>query len=417
VDKKLANLAITGPQFVTRSGTSYSHRRAKLRSDNPSDDGESRDGWFLVHSILEYMPPWEAFVHPQAGVYQDFYMVRWAAPHDNADFSKVENGCSGVLGATWEPDECLPDELDQLRVAAKQQWVEKQKARELQELKKNEKIIEAEARAKRAAAEEEREHRAKVQKTRLFNPLQSENLYEDLLSPSTRHCWSKFPEEVDSEKEIKSGWPRSAKEYPAGYGPADPPGFCGVGCDCMEDWHLGLRSVDTRKSWIATQSASVAAAQCIQNFSLQQEFVVRRGLVSGNHYLESRLEQPHDNLRAPNADLSRTIMSMLREAAQRIPLRAMQNEEHGEAVIRNLSVAFIEEKRPPYWPLSYLVKDGPPWLGFDAPTGNIVLAETVSDEEVAEVNVTLQHMNDESNSMICAIKLLEKDVVCQAGEM
>ena len=42
----------------------------------------------------------------------------------------MENGCGETVGATWEPDECLPAGLDPLRVAAKRTWIRARREKE-----------------------------------------------------------------------------------------------------------------------------------------------------------------------------------------------------------------------------------------------------------------------------------------------
>ena len=81
----------------------------------------------------------------------------WAPPHMMESYAETPQGCEEHPHATWEPDECLPDDLDVapariegyhfanfflpgqgahgrtgqvLRKAAKKRWVEAQKQRE-----------------------------------------------------------------------------------------------------------------------------------------------------------------------------------------------------------------------------------------------------------------------------------------------
>ncbi|CAK0829904.1 unnamed protein product [Prorocentrum cordatum] len=57
-------------------------------------------------------------------------MVKWAAPYSAVDYASTEVGCPGAPGCTWEPDECLPVQLDGLRLAAKRAWLREQLRRE-----------------------------------------------------------------------------------------------------------------------------------------------------------------------------------------------------------------------------------------------------------------------------------------------
>lgn len=61
--------------------------------------------------------------------------MHWGAPYSEVDYSGVENGCPGVIGATWEPDECLPQHLDRFRIAAKKTYVVRQ--RKLEQLQQS----------------------------------------------------------------------------------------------------------------------------------------------------------------------------------------------------------------------------------------------------------------------------------------
>lgn len=124
VEKKLMSVAVTCPIFVDDKGKKFHHRRPiSENSEDLLEEGPDRMRFFKVSKIDAYLPPWEAFVHPKCGLYQDFYRVRWAPPYSEIDYSGWENGCQGVLGATWEPDECLPSCFDALRLAAKKNYL------------------------------------------------------------------------------------------------------------------------------------------------------------------------------------------------------------------------------------------------------------------------------------------------------
>lgn len=131
MDRALVTTAVTGSRFVDSEGKEHAYRRFNLRADDAKlVDGEEGEGMFKVEKISGYMPPWEAFCHKRCGLYQDFYQVRWAYPFSEVDYGKVENGCSGQRGATWEPDECLPSGLDPIRLAAKRIWINKRREME-----------------------------------------------------------------------------------------------------------------------------------------------------------------------------------------------------------------------------------------------------------------------------------------------
>merc|ERR1712187_813161 len=115
----------------------WEYRREDLTADGINlVEGENLPGAFDVKEIVEYLPPWEAFCHEKCGFYQDFYLVKWKYPYSEVDYSKTENGCTWMIGATWEPDECLPAHLDALRYAAKKAWVMKHRDELLRERRK-----------------------------------------------------------------------------------------------------------------------------------------------------------------------------------------------------------------------------------------------------------------------------------------
>jgi len=43
---------------------------------------------------------------------QEFYLIQWAGPQVMESYADTPQGCEEHPDATWEPDECLPDELD-----------------------------------------------------------------------------------------------------------------------------------------------------------------------------------------------------------------------------------------------------------------------------------------------------------------
>jgi len=111
----------TGPGYGDQ-GTCW-RRLVNKAKDDVSKVGPGGE-FFNMLGVAGYLPPWEAFCHRKCGFYQDFYLVRWDSPYSEEDYSLVENGCGDLPGATWEPDECLPAELNDLRIQAKRAWVE-----------------------------------------------------------------------------------------------------------------------------------------------------------------------------------------------------------------------------------------------------------------------------------------------------
>jgi len=129
--RALLDIAATGPKSVDLEGKEWSYRR-DLRSDAPQVLAEGKDerGLWRVREVSDYMPPWVAFCHPKCGLYQDYYLIRWAPPFSDVDYGETETGWEDGAGATWEPDECLPLCCDGLRLAAKRRWLATQLKRE-----------------------------------------------------------------------------------------------------------------------------------------------------------------------------------------------------------------------------------------------------------------------------------------------
>uniref|UniRef100_A0A7S0AWT3 Uncharacterized protein n=1 Tax=Pyrodinium bahamense TaxID=73915 RepID=A0A7S0AWT3_9DINO len=387
VQKQLMGFACTGPQFCGASGETAGHRRQLQNKGQPAE-GEVTEGWYGVQALAEYLPPWEAFLHPKCGIYQDFYMVQWAPPHNKTDYGYMEHGSETLCGATWEPDECLPDDLDTLRVAVKRRWTEQQREREQrdrEQLEKEKRERDAKAReAEEDKANEEAERTAKA--PRMFNPLRLE-LIKDLVSPEVNHVVYNLLKSTE-DAEIKKGWPKSRSEYPPGFGPADPPGCCGVSCDCMEDWHLGRHALDAGRPWIDSQPRNAACEVAMLAFMNQQEHVTRRGQFSGLHYLEANTDRHKREDVAQvafAAGLAKLARSVLRDAAQRVPLEALEADRASQGrLIHRLAMGFSnDEVHPeaggPFMPLQYQVTTGPSWLHVDAGSGSVVLREDSPD--------------------------------------
>lgn len=127
VRDRLLDVAVTGPKFVDHRGKTHNYRRRRMGKVAPKKvehASELSGELHAVDELVHYKPPWEAVVHEKCGLYQDYYLVRWASPHNKADYSDEVLGGSNFPGCTWEPDECIPDDLDTERVKAKQRWVE-----------------------------------------------------------------------------------------------------------------------------------------------------------------------------------------------------------------------------------------------------------------------------------------------------
>eukprot|EP00913_Durusdinium_trenchii_P016509 g15516.t1 len=113
VEQRLLNEAVTGSKFIDLQGVQHNFRRRGLL------EKEKEIPEFLLNA--------------------DFYLVLWDTPYERVDYAKEPNGC-GLPGATWEPDECLPPHLDELRLREKRSWIQRKRAEaEAPELRNGEK--------------------------------------------------------------------------------------------------------------------------------------------------------------------------------------------------------------------------------------------------------------------------------------
>lgn len=392
---KLPNIAVTGPQFFGATGSAVSHRRQIQSRGPPAAESEVSEGWYSVQGLADYLPPWEAFLHPKCGVYQDFYMVQWGPPHNKTDFSHSEHGSETMTGATWEPDECLPEDLDSLRLIVKRRWADQQREREVREREhlererrerdakvreqQREESIAAELKRRESSGLEDVERPSKA--ARKYNPMRL-SLLEDVSFPQVRHGLHNMLRSTE-DAEIKKGWPKSADEYPRGFGPADPPGCCGSTCDCMEDWHLGRKSLDAGRPWVDTPLRSANCEAVVLNFTGLQEHVMRRGTVSGMHYLEATTDR-HKRADVAQvafaAGFAKLARSVLRDASQRIPLPALTADAEGSnpgCLLRRLAIGFAsDEVHPeaggPFVPVNYQATT-PTCLRVDQGTGQVTV--------------------------------------------
>jgi len=421
--KYLMNVAATGPQFYGSDGTTFAHRRQLQAARGVPSETEATEGWYKVTALAEYLPPWEAFTHPKCGLYQDFYMVEWGPPHDKEDYSKQERGCDTKPGATWEPDECLPEDLDALRATVKKRWADQQKDREGKEREQCEAA--QQLKRKEIAREEDAKKRARQVPLKKYNPMDLQ-LIKDMALPQRRHGVHVVLDSID-EGEIKKGWPKSADEFPEGYGACDPPGCCGSLCDCMEDWHLGRRAPGM--PWVDTPQRTAASDAAVQAFAKLQDHVQRRGQFSGMHYLEpitDRFKRKDITRVAGAAGFGRLVKAVLREAAQRVPLAALiseqGNERDGWTILRMLADGFSnDEVHPdaggPFMPLQMIVSEPLAWLSVHAGTGEVSVIEdkvpqATDDKKQVSLKLELTSMiPGKSDRMECDIGLDEPEIV------
>eukprot|EP00747_Dinoflagellata_sp_TGD_P034093 gnl/TRDRNA2_/TRDRNA2_137050_c0_seq1.p1 gnl/TRDRNA2_/TRDRNA2_137050_c0~~gnl/TRDRNA2_/TRDRNA2_137050_c0_seq1.p1 ORF type:complete len:638 (-),score=99.45 gnl/TRDRNA2_/TRDRNA2_137050_c0_seq1:31-1845(-) len=334
VERKLLNIAVTGATVSDSEGRKWVHRREQVKANENLRlvAGKGVDsGLFGVREVTGYMPPWEAFCHEKCGLYQDFYQVVWGDPCSQTDYSAVENGCSGIKGATWEPDECLPVGLDSLRIAAKRKWIKlRREQEEVQKVQRQKALLNKRPMASPSPESELDASSSKRQKPQRTATMKRDGtpLNRDLFMLSHGHD---LPT-VDPQRfsDIRSGWPKTIEEYPSGYGPANPPGMCLPSCDCMDDQRI-QSAWETHKDWLEDAARSAAASRVIENFTARKDFVVRHGQyakMGGNqlHYFSTVTERTHRPLHARAAlDIAELVSSSVQNVLREIPISAFSS--------------------------------------------------------------------------------------------
>lgn len=377
VSKKLMDAAVTGPQFVTREGATFAHRRYPLRSDSSVAEAEGilPAGWYKVESLLEYLPPWEAFVHPKCGLYQDFYLVLWAPPHMMESYAETPQGCEEHPHATWEPDECLPDDLDVLRKAAKKRWVEAQKQREKETgtLQKLSKVPPPADEGKDTRRKRPGEDVRDLPVSKL-----AKAYYLDLSRHAHHGLQSEFgdlqPDVVKSQ--IKAGWPKHPSEYPRPHAAADPPGCCRNSCSCMEDWHVGNVSGTT---WLDNNIRNQAIQNTIDSFKCQNIHRIR-GQVTKQWYFEPMLASPPNDpshqSRRQALQVAQIVHKSMEAAVIPLPLAAL-TEEGAHDILQSMTILQDDETPRgsdiggPFQPVAFEKMSGPDWLLVNSTTGQV----------------------------------------------
>jgi len=351
----------------------WHYRRENLKGDDRSGlvEGEATDIYFRVKEILAYLPPWESFCHEKCGFYQDFYLVKWDEPFSEVDYSKSPNGCATHVGATWEPDECLPAHLDPLRIEAKRKWIEGHKEEgnpKKSENKRPAPSSEEDGKKQRLDATEV-ESKAPVQKKKLKRD--GLPLDQDMIGHELGHDFTERG--VSAIAGVRTGWPKTPAEYPKGYGVANPPVFCWAQCDCMDD-QRAQQPWETCKPWIEDKERAKAADACVAQFSQESNFVIRRGQVSNMCFFETDQEilpdQTHSNA---CLDLAASLSRRVQEVVSAMPLQQLYVQSDCRVAIP--AVAFLTEDldvEPLYF--KGVGKNGgelPHWLRINTETGEV----------------------------------------------
>ena len=348
VEQRLMTEAVTGASFMDQKGTEHNFRRRGLETTEVKN-GDELMGFFKINDITGYMPPWEAF--HIFGVYQDFYLVRWAYPFSEVDYSAVENGC-GIPGATWEPDECLPPLLDGFRVREKRAWVVRKKVEEDREAKTGRDFKNKRSRSDSVP------QLAKFRKD-------GKPLIPDVFRFKVGHDFK--PDNLLNPDDLRGQWPKKDEDYPAGFKVASPPGFCFKNCNCMDDARLQLPS-ELAKHWLEEGMRTAAANLAVQNLS-SQSFVRRRGQISGRHpHFEALSQNQRLSVRSKEvaAEIAREIQVQMESAMKRIPLAALLDRQDR---VRIPTVAF-QTAEYDYIPQTFTcVSTGFEWLSVGPKDG------------------------------------------------
>lgn len=426
-EKRLLKTAVTGAAFVDGEGKEWKHRREGLTGEEkPPTDGADGGGFFKMKEIIGYMPPWEAFADERCGFYQDFYQVRWEFPFSEVDYASVENGSKTEVGATWEPDECLPAHMDNFRLKAKREWIKTmrekdavKKEQETKELKENGlkrksedstttptgSAVNSSPPPLSAAVRRESEDAAAAALPTGKRRKDGLPLEQDILRCRVGHDFN--PEAAQlSLTHIRSGWPKKAEDYPKGFGVAGPPGFCLPNCDCMDD-QRPQRPWETRKGWLEEKTRSQAALDAMAAFSAQTKFVRRRGQVSKMFFFQSPEGKTHDKTFAQAAqDLGSAVE------------KAVTNVLEGGLPVASLEAALDPVRVPArgfvidtddYEPLRYeaALQDGsdlPAWVNLEQDDGRLVLTSAPNPADLPlQVLVSFYHAEGSTQQARCAI--------------
>jgi len=378
-------MAVTGAKFVDNQDRQFAYRRESLHIDDKSGllGGTNGGGFFQIRDIIAYLPPWEAFCHAKCGFYQDFYMVRWEHPFSEVDYAQVENGCIGIVGATWEPDECLPSHLDPLRHAAKRAWIKKTREVEQRQagLRRRAEPETSLSSGKQPLPEQTQELAVKeedqVAAKRARLRRDGAPLERDCFRCMIGHDFETDEHMEQSFPGMRKSWPKNPREYPKGYGVADPPGFCWEACDCMDD-RRPQRSWETHKAWLEDPTRSAAANSAIDALSAQTHFVRRRGEVTKRHFFETgQTVLPNQTAAAAALDLAKAITKALAGVLNKIPLQVLADPS--EVPVRIPAILVLSDEFE-YEPLQFRIEgaDGsnlPSWLKINADTGELQVSE------------------------------------------
>mmetsp|Transcript_45421 Transcript_45421/g.106137 ORF Transcript_45421/g.106137 Transcript_45421/m.106137 type:complete len:638 (+) Transcript_45421:58-1971(+) len=408
VERKLLNIAITGKGAKDADGKDRPYRRERLKPDDSMFSGAEeenvKDTWGFA-DVVGYMPPWEAFCDERCGIYQEFYQVRWDHPYTEVDYSRVENG--GGIGTTWEPDEMLPPTMDVLRVREKNKWLKKKREQEQKEKETAEQTVKAGG-GKRplnesspklpeggspAEAEPQRPPPKKGRYRRNGAPL-----VQDMFRFNIGHDFE--PPKLNSD--VRKGWPKRAKDYPPGYGCADPPGLCFATCDCMDD-QRSQKAWEMQKGWLEDINRTTDAIGTLDMLSAQTAFVRRRGQVSKICFFETTHVRPHEQTHLKAAlhlatELEISIKSVLKD----IPISCISADSEPVRIPFNALLKPGEDYAPVKFRLSQSTS-ARNWLSVGAEDGRLSVIGAGPASRPAPFRVELVHPEGMSGYVDCLV--------------
>merc|ERR1719382_35622 len=131
-------------------------------------------------------------------------------------------------------------------------------------------------------------------------------------------------------------------DYPPGYGVADPPGFCVVGCNCMDDARL-QSAAEITKGWLKDPEHDKNAEACIDALDRDIEALGgrRRGRMYKQHHFEMSGNRSGNQLQSRAAlELAGLVERAVADVVRQIPLHGLQ-----DSPVRIPAVAFLATDR------------------------------------------------------------------------
>lgn len=363
---KLKTTAATGPSFTDSAGHEHKHRRQLKSKLSKPTQGETTSTHFACHGIKGYLPPWEAMLHKSCGLYQDYYLVHW---EDETSIKPNVESSSHLAGCSWEPDECVPDDMDAIRIEAKEEWLKEERTLDPSM------IFDIPLSAKRFYEESQESLNKKMKIMKMTANPNGQPINCDFHNPFTKHGWKEKPPSDDRQRDeanIKKGWPKSAAEYPAGYGPANPPGFCREDCDCMEDWHLGKKELEDREQDKPANKFRATHGQASLDNLAACGLVNKRGSVSNQCYFEVIQLQPFSasKFRSDAGQLRSLIFSTMEEFPGKIPIHAFMRDENDSLCKTLIRALVFFHLQGGLLPSRYDFDSKPTWLSIE-PSGEL----------------------------------------------